>query len=336
MAGCDFANARLGARRAWLLGARGLRELVARPDLPTRLEFLRKAGYAEGVPPAATPGDLLASVEAALWEMPRRDALRALRDIEGARPRLLLRAFLLFQDAATLKALFRGLARSEPAERLLSLVEPSPGFPKPTLRALAARPGPASAAAMLERQGSPFAGAAVEAVPGLGRTGGALRLESAIDREAFVLALAAARGGGEDARVLRRVLAVRADLVNARTLLCLGGAGAPAEFFVPGGTRLGAARLASLARLPPSALREALSEWVGPAAALASPFRADELLARVLGRVARAEARCRPLSLAVALSFLLDRQAEVRRIRLVLRGAEFGLAPDELLDLLET
>jgi vacuolar-type H+-ATPase subunit C/Vma6 len=41
------------------------------------------------------------------------------------------------------------------------------------------------------------------------------------------------------------------------------------------------------------------------------------------------------LSLAVPLAFVLARQAEVRQIRLVLRGAEFGLPADQLLTLLE-
>ena len=37
MARLDFANARLGARRSRLLGAAGLREVLARPSLEARL-----------------------------------------------------------------------------------------------------------------------------------------------------------------------------------------------------------------------------------------------------------------------------------------------------------
>jgi vacuolar-type H+-ATPase subunit C/Vma6 len=46
-------------------------------------------------------------------------------------------------------------------------------------------------------------------------------------------------------------------------------------------------------------------------------------------------ARVHPLSIAVPLAFVLERQAEVRQIRLVLRGAEFGLPAEELLALME-
>ncbi len=49
----------------------------------------------------------------------------------------------------------------------------------------------------------------------------------------------------------------------------------------------------------------------------------------------RREARRRPLSVAVPLSFLQDRRAEMRRIRLVLRGTAFGLPADDFVTLLE-
>jgi V/A-type H+-transporting ATPase subunit C len=59
------------------------------------------------------------------------------------------------------------------------------------------------------------------------------------------------------------------------------------------------------------------------------------MLHRALREAMRREARVHPLSLAVPLCFVLERRAEVQRIRLVLRGAEFGLPADELLALVE-
>jgi vacuolar-type H+-ATPase subunit C/Vma6 len=67
----------------------------------------------------------------------------------------------------------------------------------------------------------------------------------------------------------------------------------------------------------------------------ADPFAVDQVLHRALGEAMQREARVHPLSLAVALSFVLERRAEVKRIRLVLRGTQFGLPADELLALVE-
>jgi V/A-type H+-transporting ATPase subunit C len=67
----------------------------------------------------------------------------------------------------------------------------------------------------------------------------------------------------------------------------------------------------------------------------ADPFTVDEFLQQVLRQQMRREARVHPLSLAVALSFVLERRAEVQRIRLVLRGAEFGVPAEELVALVE-
>jgi V/A-type H+-transporting ATPase subunit C len=65
------------------------------------------------------------------------------------------------------------------------------------------------------------------------------------------------------------------------------------------------------------------------------PASADRLLARSLLRRITLAARRAPLSLAVPLAWIGARREEVRRIGVVLRGAELGLAGDVLLDLAE-
>lgn len=59
------------------------------------------------------------------------------------------------------------------------------------------------------------------------------------------------------------------------------------------------------------------------------------MLHRTLAEAIRREASRNPLSLAVPLSYILDRRAEIQRIRLVLRGAEFGLPAADLVELVE-
>lgn len=93
------------------------------------------------------------------------------------------------------------------------------------------------------------------------------------------------------------------------------------------GDIVGTVRLAGEA--PPADLLHLTAEH----AVCGSEPRPSEAL--LLREAIRREARVHPLSLAVPLASILERQAEVRRIRLVLRGAEFGLSADELLDPME-
>ena len=335
MARCDFAAGRIGALRGGLLGPRGLRELVARRDLPARLEYLRQSAYAALVPAAADGGNgALAGLERGLIELPRRESLRLLRDIEGRRPRRLFAAFLRLGDAENVKTVLRGLAASQPIERLRALTAPSVGLDGEALARLAAQPDPAAAARLLGELGSPFAPAAAEAVPGLGHAGGLLRLDVAVDRAFLALGRSAARVSGEDGRLLAALLGRWVDARNAATLLALSGEGDPLEFFLAGGAQLGERRFRRLARLGPGALPQALRD-LAPPAALGDPFLAEHLLGAALRRATRRAARAAPLSLAVPLSFALDQEAEVRRVRLVLRGALYGLPADDLLDLSE-
>lgn len=143
--------------------------------------------------------------------------------------------------------------------------------------------------------------------------------------------------------MLRAFLEAQVDLVNAATLLKLAGHAEADDFFVTGGRFIGLSKYHQFARLDAAALRAALARegrlvavaGLRTLAALADPAAADHLLQRALAEAMRGEARRNPLSLAVPLSFVLDRRAEVRRIRLVLRGAAFGLPADELVELVE-
>ncbi len=225
MARCDFANARLAALRSRFLGLSGVRELLARPSLEARLDLLRASTYGPAVPPPGSGGDPVAAVESGLAALHRRELLHIAADLEGRVPRRLLDAWLALDAAEALKTVFRGLARAEPVDRILSLAEPAPGLGWEELRALASASSAAEGVARLAAARSPFAPAAGQALAGLGRPGGAARLEVALDRVGYAWAQRAARGCGEDRRVLSRLVSLRADLANAATLLKLEGTG---------------------------------------------------------------------------------------------------------------
>jgi V/A-type H+-transporting ATPase subunit C len=334
MARLDYVNARLGARRARLLGPPALRELLARATLEARVELLR--GWPVGsVLPAALGADPLADVERALREGWRREAADLLADVEGARPRALLQAFLALEEATAVKAVLRGVAQGLPADRTLAAAPPVPGLGEAALQAAAGAPGVESAIEALASAGSALAAPVREAL-GLRGEGGLLPLEIAADRAAFARARAACRGGGEDAALLLGHLEDRVDARNAASLLELAGTPAAADFFVPGGRRLDEASFRRLLGAATGEVRAALGRaFPGTDAALAAPWSADRALERALLAPLRREARRRPLSIAVPLAYLAERRAEIRRVALVLRGAALGLEGGEILDLAE-
>ncbi len=334
MARLDFANARLGARRARVAAAPFLRELLTRPSLEARLELLRGAQAGAALPDEPGP-DPLAGIERGLREGLRREGLALLHDAEGPRARGLLGAFLSLDEATAVKAVLRGVARGSPIDRTLAGIPPVPGIADEGLRAAAAKSTLEGAVEALAAAGSGLAPALHEALPRVA-AGGLLELEIAADRAAIARGVAACRHRGEDGAVLSRHLADLADARNAATLLALRGVVPVSRPWVPSGRRWTEPALDALARSGADAAVAAISRaFAIPAAQLARPWTAERALERACVTALARAARSSPLSLAVPLAYLAARRQEIRGIALALHGAELGIPADELLDLVE-
>jgi len=341
----DYANARVRAMKARLLGPHGVLELLAQSGLDARLDYLKKTDYGEAVAAQLARGpDALRAAERGLRTRLLDDLLRIDRFLSGERVRVLFGAVLAFEDGWNLKTILRGVAQGEPAERTVLLLAPTPVLDDPALTELVGQKEVKGVVDLLATWMSPYAPPLTRALPKYLAHRELFLLEAALDLFLFARALEAARGDGEDGRILLRFLETQIDLTNAGTLLKLAGAARGEDLFVPGGRVLGSKRLGQLSALGPQELREALARegrlHLDPRLAAmgerADPFTVDQVLHQALGEAMRNEARVNPLSLAVPLVFVLERQAEVRRIRLVLRGAEFGIPADELLALVES
>jgi len=347
MARCDYANARVGGRRARLLGAR-VGELLTLPTLEARLERLLSSDYAAA---ARAARDLdaeelkLRAVERALGDVLAREAAELATFVEGATARALFDAVVALDRAEAVKAALRGIARALPAGEVAAFAEAAPGLDEAAREELAAERDLEAAAAWLARRRDPMAAALPAWRAGAAAAGDWLHVEAAIDRATFAAAFSTARAAGrdEDAAIVARALSARVDLTNGATLLKLAGRGAAAELFLDGGALIDVKQFTTLGALAPPALADALATALRPllgdaraaAAELSVPWRADRLFERALLRLLAREARTRPLSLAVVLAHLAARRAELRRIRVALRGAALGLPAAELVDLVE-
>lgn len=342
MAVIDYANARAAAMRGRLLGRRGVADLLAQADLEARLALLARTDYGPAIARhlAAAP-DPLTGAERGLAARLSEDQAALDRFLRGDRRRALFRAMLAFADGLALKTVLRGLDRGARPERILPLLAPTPSLDRPALEALVGEGSVRRAIDLLVTWRSPYGIPLLTAWPDYERRKELLLLEAALDRALFARAFAAARTGGGDGRLLLPLLAERVDLTNAATLLKLAGAPGAREFFLPGGRLLDAARYAAFAALPAGALREALAHagrrgrqrWLAAMAEAADPFDLDQAARRAAASSVAALARREPLSLAVPLAFLAEREAEVRRLRLVLRGAAFGIRAERLVAL---
>ncbi len=344
MAWCDYTNARVRAMRGRLLGREGVLGLLALPDLAARLDFLRKTDYGTAIAThLSTVPDPLEGAERGLRARLMDDTRRIDRFLRHEQAQPLFRVILAFEDGRNLKTVLRGVARGEAPERVFHLLAPTLGLDDPALKELVRERDVKSVIDRLATWQSPYAFPLGEALPSYLKRGDLLFLENALDRFLFAQALARARREGEDGQILLTFLKTWIDLTNAATLLKLAGEGADFEFFIPGGLTITEAVFFEYVVLGQPELGEALvrefrhrfGEGWATAEELQDAFTAEQRVHAALVAMLGREARLRPLSLAVPLAFVLEREAEVRQIRLVLRGAEFGLPPAELLSLVE-
>jgi vacuolar-type H+-ATPase subunit C/Vma6 len=339
---CDYANARIAARRARLLGPAGLRELAIRSELEGQLDVLRRSlwGRALGQERADALRDIPA-VERALAaeESTQRAEIETFVE-RGARETL--RAVLLPDAAAGLAILLRGVGGGEQAEEVLARHLEVPDLPMPVARAVAAAPNLEGAATALEAAGSALAPILRGALPAARGEPAQLHLEVAMQRAALAHARAAALRERGDGAALRDAVTLHTDHVNAATLLSVETAAHAQDLHLEGG-RLGRAHFARLAALPPAERLAPLASFVnspglgrrlGPSD-LARPGAAEQRLAAIRERSLHRAARARPLGLAVPVAWLVAIRGELRRIRLVLRGTAFAVPADELLELVE-
>lgn len=344
MAECDYANARVRAMKGRLLGRKGIMDLLAQPDLLARLDYLKKTDYGEAVAiHLARETDPLRGAEQGLRMRLVDDLIQINRFLSGERVRSLLEAILAFEDGWTLKTILRGITRGESPERIFLLLAPTPGLDDPALRELVGQREVKAVVDLLATWRSPYALPLTGAFRRYSAHRELFLLEVALDQFLFAHAVEVAREDGEDGRIVLGFLETQIDLANAGTLLKLAGGARGEEFFIPGGRLMGLKRFRRLSTFGEQELREALVQegrlHLDPRLITmgerGDPFTVDQMLRQSLERAMQWEARVHPLSLAVPLAFVLQRQAEVRQLRLVLRGAEFGLPAEELLAFME-
>jgi V/A-type H+-transporting ATPase subunit C len=339
----SYFNARIRGLRGRLLTQSDYAALMAVTDVEGIVEHLRQGDYATeiAVASARTEEDRYSVLSTALRARLATN-FSLVWDIAPDAARPYLKSFLTAWEAHDLKAVIRGIARGVKREGLADVVVPAGEFNTASLNALVHARGVSEVTAYLESWGSGYAAPLRAGYKAYHKKQAIVDIEINIDIFASRLALESARGSGLNARTTREAVSMRIDAANILTILKTAGEGLSAEglagLFIEGGSIdhrlfLETAKIGSrveaivhlLERLRHGPIKEALSS-ADPDDALMLEESFDQAMEQHLRRVALVE----PMSIALAASYLYLLVREIKNLRVIARGVEFGIPAYEL------
>lgn len=346
-----YHHARLRALHGRRFDRAAYERLLALPDLPAIVTFLRDSRYGGAIARAAPafPGSPVAQEGADLErveEALRRhlsETLRGLIRLSAAEPWPPVERLLGYWEIQNLKTIVRGRVAGLPSEEILSALTPTGLHDEAALAELSRQPSLQALADLLVTWRDPYAVWLSDALKGYREPGDLFLVEIALDRSYFAAVLPPRRpsrisGGEEDPLTLFFSLLV--EKTNWMTALkgVEGGIGPDelARYFIPGGgdsqsdlLQIAASRTLNEAvdRIRKSFdLSERLFEEGGETIPLLS--RIERAADRRLLRAMRRSMRTDPLGAGCVLTVLLDQIREMTNLRMILRGRAMSI-PEE-------
>lgn len=351
MGGYEYANARLRAMKARLLGDAAYRELVALRSPDELLRALARTGYRESV--EATPvlaGELDALNVALSHHL--RQRFQKIQGFFDAPERRAVSIVLQIHDVHNVKALLRGLESNAAPEEIRDAQLPIGTLTAPVLLLLARASNRYEALDLMASMRLPVA-APLMAVRSGRPNAPVAAYELALDRWYFGMAFAEADRAGRGASLLREALAVEADLVNLLTVMRVGmladyikrvEADSSRDVMVGPG-------FVSLELLETCAQQDSIDAVVSCLASTRYGEALDTGLVRFrgVGRLSALERSLRryrllgfsnfmrrdPLGIGVFLGYHVLKTTEVGNLRWIAHGLNLGLPVQTILDELE-
>jgi V/A-type H+-transporting ATPase subunit C len=324
-----YVNARVRGMASRLLGRETFQAALDAQDFRAFTALLDQTPYASALDEARASESGLRVVDRALARSFHATTRRMLAFADGA-PRDVIAALLRHYDLEDLKTIARaqhaGRDPTELGEALTGAGELRPA----TLEALAAASDLPAAAQRLLAAGHPLAAAFANAARAYASDGDLLAFEVALDQAFFAsLSEFAERSGVQDKfRVhVRREI----DAANLRTALKIAGREVDARaLFLPGGEEIELDLFLALAQAGVEGLGQigkGTFADVGRATDLAGAERA---IRAVLDEAARKAAIGDPLGVGVVIRYLRAMESEAAKLRLLARGAYYGVPRAEI------
>ncbi|MDZ7800283.1 MAG: V-type ATPase subunit [Trueperaceae bacterium] len=324
-----YVNARVRGMSSRLLGADVFQAALAAQDFSGFTSVLAQSPYAHALEEAQARGAGLSAVDRALAR-DFHDVTRGMLSFADGEPRRLIAALLRRYDLEDLKTVARakhaGRSPEEIGEALVGA-----GDLRPTLlQNLAAAPDLPSAAQSLAIAKHPLGPAFARAARGYASDGDLHAFELALDKAYFgtLVDTSERRGTPETFRAhVRREI----DAANLRTSLKIVGRGGDADaFFLPGGREVSRDAFVQLAAQGVDALSAVRSLTFDAVTSATDRAGAEAAIRASLDAAARRAALRDPLGIGVVIRYLRAKETEAAKLRLLARGAFYGVPRREL------
>lgn len=337
----SYFNARVAAMRGALFRKSDYEPFMRLESVDALIEKLKATGYGPFIEAASTryPEALEALSNALVADL--AESLGQLWKIspDGARP--LLKAVFSNWEVFDLKTLVRGLSRGVKREEIKAVLVPAGEFDMASLNTLLSSKDIPDLVGFLETWGSPYAGVLKPGLREYQRNGRIIEMELGADLRTNRLLMEALSAGFADTRIMRDWLALKADLQNGLTLFKIAGEGysqeAAAGFFIEGGLKLKRSNFVKLSGLKgKEELLNALKETGGSVikkvleAAGPDPMLIEEFAEEAIKERLKSLSIVDPLSIALPASYIYMKVREIKNLRLIGRGAAFGVPLEEL------
>lgn len=336
----SYFNSRVRAMRGALFHKADYEPLMRLESAASVADKLKSTEYGPFIEAAsARYKDPREAVSAAL-NSDLSDTFGQLWDIAPEGAKTLLKAVFSNWEVFDIKTLVRGIARNVKREEIKTALIPAGEFDTASLNMLLSSKDLSDLVAFLDTWGSPYAAALRPGLSEYQRNGRIIEMELGAELHTHKLLLGALESGPMNSSIMRNWLGLKADLQNALTLFKIVGEGytpkAVSGFFLEGGTirRYAFVNLAGLKG------REELSNALkvsGRAevrkvldAAGADQILLEETAENEMKERLRVLSITDPLSIALPASYIYMKVREIKNLRLITRGVDFGIPYDEI------
>lgn len=336
---------------------KGLRgRLLRQPDYETFLkverpeeflERLKSTGYGPYIETSAVRFARVDDILSAALMSNLSETFGLLWRKAPAEARVLLKAVISIWEVYNLKAIIRGIARGIKREDILNSLVPAGELDQGSIKMLLTSKDINDLIHFLDTWGSPYSRPLKKGMEPYVKYHNIAEMELNLDIFLYRFLFSNIRRMNLDNRIIKELLALRADIQNMMTLLKISGEGysieGAADFFVEGGARLRKNDFLKMSEIKKRAeLLEALTGHIRDAdlkgvLSAADPDelgvleeRFDEAVCRRLARLSVIE----PLSIALAASFIYCKVREIKNLRLLARGKVFRMPEIEIKRLL--
>lgn len=215
-----YINARIRGMKSRLLSHRALDDLIMKPDLESLIADLENSPYREDIIEAKGRSSGIVCIESAL----RQNFIRTFRKIQEIaaqekEAKQYIAIFLHRWDVQNIKTILRGKNIHTTNEEILDCLVPAGELDEVTLKELLKQPDVKAVIDLLATWQIPYARPLTDSFPEYAKTKDLSIIECALDRFYYANALAAVKAPTYNNNLIRDLLALEVDVVNARTVL---------------------------------------------------------------------------------------------------------------------